>query len=333
VRVVRGTKPEHVAVSFEISRGENTDFDLNIPKALYHARQGWSGGVDASFRVYDHTFLFGVVNDGDALAERFAGLHAGYQLSRIGTEALGIRFRFESYRSIWNDSTLNDFVLPFGTAPGYDVAGIYRTRQSLAPELVYRPVPFLEFAGGVRLTNFETQYPESRTESANAVTGSMRLRRSWEGDHKQELEGGYQVRAVTRQLDSDFAYTRHAVDARYKVEFAKAQVIFAFLAGRLEGRAPLFDRFILGNFTTLRGWNKFDLSPLGASRVAHGTAEVRYEHFEIFYDTGMVWDTNRNPGQKHSVGGGLHFRGFHVAVAFPLRSGGLDPVFMVGTAF
>ena len=34
------------------------------------------------------------------------------------------------------------------------------------------------------------------------------------------------------------------------------------MAGVLTGTAPLFERFSLGNTTTLRGWNKYDLAPL-----------------------------------------------------------------------
>ena len=41
----------------------------------------------------------------------------------------------------------------------------------------------------------------------------------------------------------------------------------------MNGRAPLFERFTLGDSRTLRGWSKFDVAPVGGSRVAHGSLE------------------------------------------------------------
>jgi outer membrane protein assembly factor BamA len=336
VRVARGTKAEHVTVSFEVSRREKSDFDVNVPKALYHARQGWSGGVEGEFRWNDNVFRLGTISDGDALMERFAGVNAGYERDRIGTDAIGARFRVESYRAQWNSATLNQFSLPSGTAPAYPgLPAIYRTRQTFAPEIVFRPKKDIEISAGVRVANFETQYPVARTESANAITTGVRLRHTWEGtgDTDQELSGGYSLISSISGLGADYRYTRHAVDARYEMKHKDHTLMLAFLAGSVSGDAPMFDRFVLGNFSTLRGWNKYDLAPVGGSRVAHGSVEYRYDNFEVFYDTGTIWDPQRNPGQKHSVGGGLHYRGFHIAVAFPLKSGKTDPIFMLGTAF
>ena len=47
----------------------------------------------------------------------------------------------------------------------------------------------------------------------------------------------------------------------------KSVIIDDLTAGFITGRAPLFERFVLGNGTTLRGWNKFQLDPLGGSRM------------------------------------------------------------------
>ena len=84
---------------------------------------------------------------------------------------------------------------------------------------------------------------------------------------------------------------------------------------------------------TLRGWNKFDLAPKGGDRIATGTVEYHYDMFMLFYDTGAVWDRGTSPSQKHGVGAGLHFAGFQVAVALPVRDGHMTPVFLVGTTF
>ena len=73
-------------------------------------------------------------------------------------------------------------------------------------------------------------------------------------------EAGYDLRAATRSLGSDFAYARHSARAQYSVRVHKEYISASFTAGLMNGRAPLFDRFILGNANTLRGYNKYDVA-------------------------------------------------------------------------
>jgi outer membrane protein assembly factor BamA len=103
------------------------------------------------------------------------------------------------------------------------------------------------------------------------------------------------------------------------------------------GNAPLFERFILGDSTTLRGWNKYDLDPLGGNRVVHGSVTYGYHIMRVFYDAGSVWDQGKSPEAKHSTGIGISSglgifqRGaILLAVAFPIRQGRADPVFIAG---
>jgi outer membrane protein assembly factor BamA len=119
-------------------------------------------------------------------------------------------------------------------------------------------------------------------------------------------------------------------------------VLVVAAAGRLAGRAPLFERFTLGNSATLRGWNKFDVAPLGGERMAHATLEYRFKSFQVFYDAGSVWDRGRQAVAKHSAGFGIRedkgaarlvMPGFFATVAFPIRSGRAAPMFMVGVNF
>ena len=108
----------------------------------------------------------------------------------------------------------------------------------------------------------------------------------------------------------------------------------SFLAGAMNGRAPLFERFTLGDSRTLRGWSKFDVAPLGGSRVAHGSLEYTFHWVGVFYDTGAVWDREEKASVKHSVGTRLGgHEGFFIAVAFPLRSGSVQPLFILGMNF
>jgi outer membrane protein assembly factor BamA len=102
------------------------------------------------------------------------------------------------------------------------------------------------------------------------------------------------------------------------------------MAGIISGRAPLFERYVLGTSSTLRGWNKYDIDPLGGDRMAHNSLEYRYRMFEVFYDVGAVWTRGQPAVPRHAVGAGLRQGGFSLAVAFPVRENRVEPVFMVG---
>ncbi len=150
------------------------------------------------------------------------------------------------------------------------------------------------------------------------------------------MNGDYVLRAATHLLDSDFVFVRNSVDLRYQFAAGKQTVLVTFLAGAISGEAPLFERFVLGNATTLRGWNKFDIAPLGGNRVVHGSVEYRWRWFEAFYDTGAVWNQGTHPDQKQGAGFGVRTTNkdaLLLAVAFPLRSGRVDPIFIVGFNF
>jgi outer membrane translocation and assembly module TamA len=147
------------------------------------------------------------------------------------------------------------------------------------------------------------------------------------------VRASYSVRSGTHILESDPAFTRHLVEARYRFRRRRTDLSVGFLAGKIIGAAPLFERFTLGNAETLRGWNKFDLDPLGGSHMAHGNIDYSYGGFLVFYDTGAVWDRPEQREQKQSVGVGCKKGGFQLAVAFPVKSGAADPVFYAGMNF
>jgi outer membrane translocation and assembly module TamA len=176
------------------------------------------------------------------------------------------------------------------------------------------------------------QLPEARTQSANAAITALRYDRRFEGPDGdlQEFEAGYSLRAATRALNSDFAYTRHRWELRYSITRGRHTVSDEAVAGLIAGRAPLFERFTLGTSSMLRGWNKYDLDPLGGSRVALNSLEYRYGMVEVFYDTGAVWDSGQDVVVRHSVGVGLRKSSFLLAMAFPIKEGRASPVFMVG---
>jgi outer membrane protein assembly factor BamA len=151
------------------------------------------------------------------------------------------------------------------------------------------------------------------------------------------LDAGYTLRAATHLLGTDYVYTRHSVYANYAFRHDRHLVHARVVAGGLSGAAPLFDRFSLGNTRTLRGWDKFELAPLGGDRVVHGSAGYRYRAVGFFYDVGSVWEHEKDPQDRHSVGvtvalGALR-DGPYITLAFPLRHGAIQPLFMMGMNF
>jgi hypothetical protein len=331
VKVTKGTMPDQVTVTFEVPPNKDRGFDLSVPKFLYDSKQGWSGEGDATARIHGNAFTFGLVSDGDALTERFAGIKTRYERKELGTRRLGLSFEFDGFHNQWNRATLLEA----------DPDEIYRTREVFTPEarlVLFQP---LELDFGVRFARYRLSTPGAITESSNAVVTTLRYHQRWGSDSKkdtdewrQEADGSYALESATHVFNSDPAYTRQTVQAHYKARHGHNRVDLKFLAGRIAGIAPLFDRYVLGNASLLRGWNKFDLDPLGGSKVVHGSLEYGYRFFEVFYDTGAIWDHTPDREQKQSLGTGVKTKdGFQLAVAFPLRSGSANPVFIAGMNF
>jgi surface antigen Omp85-like protein len=331
-RLLRGQTPEHVRVVFVV-RGTPAKFEASVPKLVYRSDGGVSGLVEGTATVGSHAFTFGGVSDGDDLAERYSGIVARYEDKRLGSDRVRFRLDFESYREQWNPSTVDALDQPGAES---DTSGIYRTRQNIEPLVTF--VLARSGSGMVNLTvgtsfeRFQTQLPAARTESANAMVTTLRYHRRVEGSgaNQQEWDAGYSLRAATNLLGSDFAYARHQGDAHYAYSWGRSQILDDLTAGAITGQAPLFERFILGNSTMLRGWNRFELDPLGGNRVVANTLEYRYRLFDVFYDSGAIWDQGQTAILRHSVGVGVRRNGMYAALAFPIKEGHIEPVFMVG---
>lgn len=329
VRVLRGTKPDEVAVNFEIEPEHEPSFGMSVPSFAYESKEGWSGAYDVTTRIQGNDFTFGLVSNGDALAERYAGIHARYERKNVGADRLGLRFEFDSYHEQWNLATLD------GLNNYTDIPGAYRTRQEFAPTATVALAGPLTFSAGVAFDRFRPEVPAASTESANAVVSTLRYQQGWEDSetNKHELEAGYTLRAATKVFESDFVYVRHEIAAAYTFTRDRSRVLVNFKAGRETGNAPLYDRFILGNASTLRGWNKFDLDPLGGNRMVYGSLEYQYRWFQVFYDTGAVWDQHSSAEQNQSLGVGAKMDNFLFALAFPIRAGCAAPMLIAGMNF
>ena len=331
-RLLRGQTPEHVRVVFDV-RGTPAKFEASVPKLVYRSDAGLSGAVEGTATVGAHAFTLGVVSDGDVLAERYSGIVARYEDKRLSSDRVRFRLDFESYRDQWNPATVQALDQPGAAA---DTSGIYRTRQNIQPLVTFvisRGAPgTVNLSLGASFERFQTQFPAARTESSNAMVTTLRYHRRLEGSgaNQQEWDAGYSLRAATSSLGSDFAFARHQGDVRYAYIWGRSQILDGFTAGEITGRAPLYERFILGDSSMLRGWNRFEIDPLGGSRVVHNSLEYRYRLFDVFYDSGAIWDEGQTAVLRHSVGVGVRQNGLYAALAFPIKEGHIEPVFMVG---
>jgi hypothetical protein len=331
-RLLRGQTPERVRVVFDV-RGTPAKFEASIPKLVYRSDGGISGLAQGTATVGSQAFTFGGVSDGDDLAERYTGIVASYEDKRLISDRVRFRLDFESYRDQWSPATTDALEQPGAET---DTSGIYRTRQNIEPLVTFvlsgGAPGVVNLTVGTSFERFQSQFPAARTESANAMVTTLRYRRRVEGSdaNQQEWDAGYSLRAATNLLASDFAYARHQGDAHYVYSWGHSQILDDLTAGAITGQAPLFERFILGNSTLLRGWNRFELDPLGGNRMVSNTLEYRYRLFDVFYDNGAIWDQGQTAVLRHSVGVGIRQNGMYAALAFPIKEGHIEPVFMVG---
>jgi len=326
--VLRGDTPEHVRVEFEVkpSRG---NVDATVTKFLYSSKEGWSGAGAAGFTVHQNSLLFGLASDGDSLMERNAGITARYENKSLGTDRVNLRFQFESYHELWNRNTLD----ALETHPGV-TSDAYRSRQNFQPTATITIAKPLTLEVGASFQRLESQYPADHTDASNALVTTLRYHERLEQtDSQQDIDAGYTLRAATRMLGSDFVYVSHFGGLHYRLTHGKHQLLDEVSIGEITGRAPLYERFVAGNSYYLRGWNKYDLDPIGGNRLAHNTVEYRYGPFQAFYDTGAVWDSGQPVIQRHSVGVGIKESIFSLAVAFPIRAGHVEPILMMGMIY
>lgn len=328
-KVVRGTQAERVKVVFEVGMRREEESDYHLTKFVYHSKQAWSAKAYGDIDIGDNAaLLVGIASDADDLLERYAGVGAGFEARKVGSERVRLGFLYEGYHHQWNRATLTD------------LSQIYRTRDSFQPALTVVLADPLKLTVGAAFHQLEMQYPVARKVWANTAVAALRYHQRFRGvgRDKHEVRASYEVRAAARTLDSDFVYTRHQWSAAYKIGGPHQEMVASFTAGRLSGWAPLFERYSLGNSTTLRGWNKFEVAPLGGDRAAHNTLEYRHKvdggtQLIAFYDVGAVWNHGSAAEAKHAVGFGLRTWRFQTALAFPVRSGRVEPVFMAGVYF
>jgi Omp85 superfamily domain len=332
----KGSAPNRIRVNFEVVR-RDLAVDVSLPRFLYNSQHGFTGELEASTRIHQNDFTVGAVSNGDDLTERFTGMTARFDSAGLATDRVHLGVTFEDYHVQWNQATLQ--ALP---GSGLD---LYQSRWNVAPELTFTVARPLTVSVGASFEDLELESPNAGSRSANAATLDVHYGRRIEGSNvQQRIEGRYSFRVATRALGSTYAYARHMISVRYEAITGRHTVSDEFTGGAIEGEAPLFERFILGSSTTLQGWDRNEIDPLGGSRVVHNQVTDGYRigagTVEAFYDTGAVWQPGARLGAnlraekvgtvRHSVGAGYKQGVFVMAIAFPVREGRIEPVFMAG---
>jgi outer membrane protein assembly factor BamA len=150
---------------------------------------------------------------------------------------------------------------------------------------------------------------------------------------RHQLDASYQLRAGRDGLDSDFTYTRQLTRASYRIEHKNSLFLADFVGGHISGRPPLFERFTLGDSSTLRGWNKYELTPAGATRVVHQSVEYRYHGFAYFLDMGSVWSAGEDVRLRLASGVGFHFKHAFLTLGVPLNAERMRGVVILGMRY
>jgi hypothetical protein len=324
--LLRGSAPDRIRVNFEVVR-RDLFFDISLPKFLYHSKQGWTGELDASTRFRQNELTFGVTSNGDDLTERFSGITARYDSAPLGSDKIRANVTFADYHEQWNQETR-------GALAGSSL-DLYRSRWNVAPQVTFAVARPLTVSVGASFTETASETPAVGNRATNAATLDVHYGHRIEGDTvQQQIDGKYSLRVATHALGSTYSYARHLITGKYEAKIGRHTITDEFTGGSITGQAPFFDRFVLGSSSTLRGWDRYEIDPLGGSRVAHNEVAYGYRFgertVEGFYDAGALWQSDRPATLRHSLGVGLKQGIFVLSVAFPLRSGRIETVFMAG---
>ncbi len=336
-RIARGGEPESIKVILEVDGGSST-FDVSVPTFVYSSREGWNGTAEAAITQGSNALTLDLLSNGDTTIERRTGLQARYDRLWRGADKLRLSFEFDTYSQQYNSATLLALDNNLSSSLG---AGAYRSFMNFQPSAAFVLAKPLTLTIGFSFEQLQHDFSAAPSESDNAMIDTLRYHQRWDSDSTtQELDAGYNLRAATRMLATGLGYTRHTLNLRYAYNRGLQSIEVQLVAGLIYGRAPLFERFDLGDSSMLRGWNKFDLDPLGGNRLAYESVTYGYHIMRVFYDTGSVWDQGRMPEPKQSAGIGvssglgiLQKGAFLLALAFPLRQGHAEPVLIAGMNF
>ena len=329
-RIQRGSEVGRIRLEFEARKRELPQwlrFEPLRSNALFNSEQGWGAYLDLGIGSGNIRFTpIVAIDNSDDLVEEYSGYGLRFETRKLGTRRLGASFEWTWFDQDWRQATLDALALN----PG--IPGAYDTRQTITPLLKFAFNSDLSVAGGVSISELEPLFPATESQMANAAVASIGYDRQWK-DHSNaghQIDAGFSVHAGTRDLESDLDYRRYLGRGTYRYDFGRHHLQATGMAGGITGQAPLFERFTLGDSTTLRGWDKYEIAPAGGDRMFYSSLEYRYTGIALFVDVGSVWDAGTERKVRVSTGFGLHAGPTFLVVGFPLNTDNLTAILSLG---
>jgi surface antigen Omp85-like protein len=329
-RLRRGSEVGHIRLEYEARKRELPQwlrFEPLRSKALFHSEQGWGSYLDLG--IGDRTIRFTplvAIDNADDLVEEYSGYGLRFETRKLGTRRLGASLEWSRFDQDWRAATLDALALE------PEIPSPYDTRSTITPLLKFAFSPDLSVAAGVSISELEPLFPATESRMANAAVASIGYDRRWKNhlDVSHRVEASFGVRAGSRELESDLTYEKYLGQGSYRYDAGRHHLRAIGMAGGITGQAPLFERFTLGDSTTLRGWDKYEIAPAGGDRMFYSSIEYRYTGLALFLDVGSVWDASSERRVRVSTGFGLHAGPAFLVVGFPLNTDNLTAVFTVG---
>ncbi len=328
--IEKSTEVGHIRLVYEARKKELPSwlrFEPLRSNVVYHSEQGWGGFWDFNIgeRVISVPPMFALAYDEDSV-EEYSGVGLRFETRKLGTRRLGASLEWSWFDQDWRSQTLA--ALP--SEP--EIPRPYDTRTTITPILKFAFTPALSIAGGVSISELSALAPASESQMANAAVASLDFDRQWKQSSggTQHVAANFGVRGGSRGLESDLAYTRYVGQGTYRFDLGNHHVQATGMAGGITGHAPLFERFALGDTTTLRGWDKYEISPAGGDRMFYSSVEYRYTGVGLFLNVGSVWDANTERRVRVSTGFGFHAGPAFLTVGFPLNTDNLTAMLSMG---
>ena len=329
-RIQKGGEVGRIKLLYEARKKEPPPwlrFEPLRSNLIYHSEQGWGGFWDVNIgdRTIRFVPMFALANSEDSIEET-SSVGLRFETRKLGTRRLGASFEWSWFDQDWRTQTLG--ALPLHP----EIPLPYDTRTTVTPLLKFAFTPALSFAAGVSISELKGFAPATESQMANAAVASIDFDREWKdkSDVTHRAVASFGVRGGSRSLESDLAYTRYLGHGTYRFDFGRHHVQATGMAGGITGHAPLFERFALGDSTTLRGWDKYEITPVGGDRMVYSSVEYRYTGVSLFLDIGSVWDANTERKTRVSTGFGFHAGPAYFVVGIPLNTDNLTAIVALG---
>ena len=331
-RIRRGSQPGTIRLVYEAQRRELPPwlrFEPLKTNVIYHSDQGWGSFLSLNMgnRTIRFTPIFAIDSE-DEFVEANTGYGLRFESTKLATRRLGTSLEWTWFEQDWRNPTID------AVAARPDLPSLYENRSTITPLVKFAVTPELSLSGGVSISELEPLELAALAESrmANAFVASVEYDTKWDdrSDATHRAGGRFGVRAGTHELESDLDYRRYLGEGWYRYEFGRHRLQATGMAGGITGDAPMFERFTLGDASTLRGWDKYDIAPAGGNRVIYSSLEYRYSGLALFLDVGSVWEDGTERKFRVSTGFGLHAGPAFLSVGFPLNTDNLRAVFTMG---